>query len=346
MPTPLATSAGTSARPRPEPLSPRVLAGRLGIGLVVVAALVGLRIAADPAWTSWLPTAGRDFVTLSVSVLVESLPFVFVGIAISIVVQIWLPDRVWGWLPRNPVLRRLVLSVLGVVFPVCECGNVPMARGLMLRGLGVGEAITFLMAAPILNPVTIITTYQAFGFDNGILVARIVGAFAIANLLGWLFARHPEPGTLLTPSFEAACHDPHEQQHGRWQRSADGFAAETAAMIPALVAGSFIAGAIQVGVPRDWLVSIGGNPVVSVGVLMALAFVVSVCSNVDAFFILALSATFAPGGIVAFLIFGAMIDIKMLALLRTTFTTRTLALIAAVVGLCTLVIGLGLNLVF
>lgn len=48
---------------------------------------------------------------------------------------------------------------------------------------------------------------------------------------------------------------------------------------------------------------------------------------------------------VAFLIFGAMIDIKMLALLRTTFTTRTLALLTAVVGLTTLVIGLGLNLV-
>ncbi|MBP8920097.1 MAG: permease [Micropruina sp.] len=318
---------------------------RLALLLALVAGLFAIRLIADPSWTAWLPTASRDFVTLSVSVLVESLPFVFLGILISILVQIWMPERAWQLLPRNPGLRRMVLSLLGVVFPVCECGNVPMARGLMMRGLGVGEALTFLMAAPILNPVTIITTYQAFGFDNGILLGRIVGGFVIANLIGWLFSRHPNPSSLLTPTFEAACAAGDHETGGRWQRSADSFTAETAAMLPALVAGSFIAGAIQVGVPRDWLVNIGGNPVWSVAVLMVLAFVVSVCSNVDAFFILSLSSTFAPGGVVAFLIFGAMIDIKMLALLRTTFTTRTLALLTAVVGLTTLVIGLGLNLV-
>lgn len=318
---------------------------RLLTGIAAIAALIGLRVVADPSWTEWLPNAGRDFFTLSVSVMVESTPFVFLGIGISILVQVWLPDRVWGWLPRNPVARRMVLSLLGVVFPVCECGNVPMARGLMMRGLGVGEALTFLMAAPILNPVTIITTYQAFGFNDGILLGRIVGAFVIANLIGWIFSRHPDPNRLLTPTFRAACKDDHSESQGRLQRSAAAFTTETAAMIPALVAGSFLAGAIQVGVPRDWLVTVGGNPVFSVGVLMVLAFVVSVCSNVDAFFILSLSAAFAPGAVVAFLIFGAMIDIKMLALLRTTFTTRTLGLLTALVGLSTLVIGLGLNLV-
>lgn len=318
---------------------------RLLIGVAAIGVLIGLRVLADPAWTDWLPSAGRDFFTLSVSVMVESLPFVFLGIGISILVQIWLPDRIWGWLPRNPTARRMMLSVLGVVFPVCECGNVPLARGLMMRGLGVGESLTFLMAAPILNPVTIITTYQAFGFDDGILLGRVVGAFVIANLVGWMFSRHPNPGQLLTPGFRAACEADHSESHGRWQRSAEAFTTETATMIPALVAGSFLAGAIQVGVPRDWLVTVGGNPVISVGVLMLLAFVVAVCSNVDAFFILSLSAAFAPGAVVAFLVFGAMIDIKMLALLRTTFTTRALALLTGLIGLGTLVIGLGLNLV-
>ncbi|MFT3834388.1 MAG: permease [Micropruina sp.] len=339
----------TIAQERPVHSGPR--SGRTGvwlrvlIGVAVVAALIGVRVLAQPSWTEWLPAAARDFVTLSVSVLVESLPFVFLGIGISIVVQVWLPDRVWQLLPRNPIARRMVLSLLGVVFPVCECGNVPMARGLMMRGLGVGESLTFLMAAPILNPVTIVTTYQAFGFDDGILLGRVAGAFVIANLVGWLFSRHPDPDRLLTPGFRAACADDHSESQGRWRRSADAFATETGAMIPALVAGSFVAGAIQVGVPRDWLIAIGGNPVISVGVLMVLAFVVSVCSNVDAFFILSLSAAFAPGAVVAFLVFGAMIDIKMLALLRTTFTTRALALLTGVVGLSTLVIGLELNLV-
>ncbi|WP_084634550.1 permease [Propionicicella superfundia] len=328
----------------PPPHGARGVALRGAIGLAAVAALLALRLVADPDWTSWLPAAGRDLVTLSLSVLLESLPFVFLGIAISILVQIWLPDRAWRLLPRQPTLRRAALSVLGVLFPVCQCGNVPLARGLMLRGLGVGETLTFLVAAPILNPVTIITTYQAFGFDRGILVSRIVGAFVIANLVGWVFSRHPAPSTLLTPSFEAAC-AADEHTGGRWRRSAESFATETTAMLPALVAGSFLAGAIQVGVPRDVLLGLGGHPVLSVAVLMLLAFVVSLCSNVDAFFILAFASTFATGGIVAFLVFGAMVDIKMLALLRTTYTTRALILLTAVVGLCSLVLGLGLNLV-
>ena len=331
----------------PTPTARRSLGRPLARGALAAAALaclVGVRALADPAWTEWLPDAGRDFVTLSVSVLVESLPFVFLGIGISILVQIWLPDRVWRLLPRRPAVRRVVLSMLGVLFPVCECGNVPMARGLMLRGLGVGEALTFLMAAPILNPVTIITTYQAFGFDDGILAGRIIGAFLIANLVGWLFSRHPEPAKLLTPGFEAACETDHHEDSGRWRRSADAFATETTTMLPALIAGSFLAGAIQVGVPRDLLITLGSNPVLSVAVLMLLAFVVSVCSNVDAFFILSFSATFSAGGIVAFLVFGAMIDIKMLALLRTTFTSRALVLLSTVVALSALVLGLGLNL--
>src|SRR5690606_5300768 len=97
-----------------------------------------------------------------------------------------------------------------VLLPVCECGNVPLARGLIMRGLSPAESMTFLLAAPILNPVTIITTYQAFGWDDGILVSRIVGGFVIANLIGWLFSRHPAQSDLLTPRFQAACAHNHD----------------------------------------------------------------------------------------------------------------------------------------
>ncbi|TXK20011.1 permease [Homoserinibacter sp. GY 40078] len=294
-----------------------------------------------------LPSALRDLVTLSLSVFIESLPFVFLGVLISIVVQVWVPAAVFDRLmPRRPAARRVAMSMLGVLLPVCECGNVPLSRGLIIRGFTVSESLTFLLAAPILNPVTIITTYQAFGFDHGILVARVVGGFMIANLVGWLFSRHPRQHELLTPKFEASCraHGDTPAAGSRMRRSAVGFAEETSAMLPALLIGCFLAGAIQVGVPRDVLIALGGDPIWSVLALMALAFVVGVCSNVDAFFILSFGSTFMPGAIVAFLTFGAMVDVKMLALLRTTFTTATLARVTAVVGLSSLVIGFGVNL--
>lgn len=114
-------------------------------------------------------------------------------------------------------------------------------------------------------------------------------------------------------------------------------------MMPALFIGAGIAGMIQVGVPRDVLVSVGTSPVWSVAALMVLAFVVAVCSNVDAFFILSYGATFMPGSIVAFLVFGPMIDVKMLALLRTTFTAKTLLQLTLVVALCSAALGLAVN---
>ena len=69
------------------------------------------------------------------------------------------------------------------------------------------------------------------------------------------------------------------------------------------------------------------------------------CSTVDAFFILSLSSLFLPGATVTFLVLGAMIDIKMLALLRTTFRARTLIVVTAVVVLASLVLGFGVNLI-
>ncbi|WP_104199748.1 permease [Cryobacterium sp. Y29] len=315
-------------------------------GLAVLALLAVLRMSAPQSVAAGMSDSAKDFVTLAVSVLIESLPFVFLGIFLSVVVQVWLPDGfLLRHLPRRGVLRRFAVSLIGVLVPVCECGNVPLTRGLIMKGLTVAEAMTFLLAAPILNPITIITTYQAFGWENGILVSRIAGGFLIANLIGWIYSRHPRQEALLTSQFQAACASKgeHHAAAGKLQRSVRLFTKETSAMMPALFIGCAIAGAIQVGIPRDVLVTLGTNPVWSVLALMALAFVVSICSNVDAFFVLSFGATFLPGAIVAFLVFGPMIDIKMLVLMRTTFTARTLVQITSVVALCSAALGLAVN---
>ncbi|MFB2556648.1 permease [Herbiconiux liangxiaofengii] len=341
--------APTTRRPRP-----RYALRGLVVGAVLAAALLVLRLVSASWSADAVPDRIRDFVTLSVSVVIESLPFVFLGILISVVVRFWVPDRViHRIMPRNPALRRVTISLVGVLLPVCECGNVPLARGFMMKGFSVPEAMTFLLAAPILNPVTIVTTYQAFGWNDGILIGRIAGGFVIANLVGWLFSRHPQPELLLTPAFEEACRIGDEQpghEHGRagqvarFRRAVVAFTEETSTMLPALIVGSAIAGAIQVGLSRDVLTALGSNPIWSVLALMVLAFVIAICSNVDAFFILAFGSTFLPGGVVAFLVFGAMVDVKMITLLRTTFTTGALVRLVAVVALASLALGFGVNL--
>ncbi|WP_347346593.1 permease [Microbacterium sp.] len=314
----------------------------LGIGLAVVAVLVVVALLSPGAP---LPTRAQDGLTLAISVLVEALPFVVLGVVLSIVVQVWIPPgAIERWMPRNPWGRRAVLSLLGMLIPVCECGNVPFARGLMMRGFGVAETLTFLIAAPIVNPIVILTTHQAFGFDDGILVARLVGGYAIANLIGWLYSRHPDPNGLVTDRFRAACEIVETEGGGRGRRSLAQFVVELRAVMPALVIGSALAGAVQVLVPRDLLLAIGSNPALSIIAMIALAIVVSICSNVDAFFALSFASTFTPGSLVAFLLVGPLVDLKMLALLRTTFRGHVLAGLVVIVILAAVAIGGAVNL--
>jgi len=317
-----------------------------GIGLLVT--MVALRSITAETGPWGLPNPVQDLLTLSTSVVVESLPFIVLGIALSILVQVWIPEH---WLlrilPRNPWGRRAVISLFGMFLPVCECGNVPLARGLVRRGFTIPESMTFLVAAPILNPVTIITTHQAFGFDDGILVARLLGGFLIANVLGWLFSKHPDPHSLLSGRFAEQCRlddgHGHGHTHSRREQTLDLFVRESSILMPALVIGSLVAGGIQVIVPREVLVSLGSDPLLSVLAMMVLAFVISICANVDSFFILPFASTFLPGSIVAFLVFGPIVDIKMLALMRTTYSTRTLVQLTTIVALMSAGLGLVVN---
>ena len=346
MPTVLAPRTTTSGIPTSG--VPRRSSVGLIVAIVIAIGLVVARVVSSavvPAGV--LPNRLQDGLTLGMSVLIESLPFVILGIVISIAVRIWLPDGVSiRVLPRAPWARRVIISFVGMLLPVCECGNVPLARGLIVRGLTVAESMTFLFAAPILNPITVITTAQAFGWTGGILVARIAGGFVIANLLGWLFSRHPNPESLLTPRFAAECRLPAHDEHGtRWARSIQLFSTEAANLLPALFVGSVAAAGVQTLVPRSVLVALGTDPIWSVVAMIGLSFIISVCSTVDAFFILPFASTFLPGSITAFLVFGAMIDIRMIALLRTTFTTRTIIQLFAVILLATAALSWLVNLV-
>lgn len=292
-----------------------------------------------------LPKQVQDFITLSLGVIIEALPFVMLGLFFSIIVRLWLPnDWLIKYLPKQPFLRRALISLFGVFMPVCECGNVPLARGLLAKGLTPAESLTFLLAAPILNPVTIITTQQAFSDDNTVLIARILGGFLIANLIGWIYSSTRQDA-MLRPEFIAICKEKKDNSN-RLVDALHFFKHETRSMMPALVIGAMVAGLIQVVVPRETILLLGNSPAWSVLVMAVLAFVVSICSSVDAFFALAFRGSFTSGSLVSFLTFGPMIDVKMLSLMRTTYRRNILLQVSVLVFLMSMLIGLVVNYVF
>ena len=290
-----------------------------------------------------MPTPLQDFLTFLISIVVEALPFVVLGIMISVVVQVWLPE---GWLlrrlPKRRWARQVTISLLGVFVPVCECGNVPLARGLLAQGLSVSESLVFLLSAPVLNPVTIITTQQAFANDLAVLAGRMAGGFVIANVVGWVFMRCRRD-ELLQPDFIKTCQISRHIHERRWVRSLELFRHEASHMLPALLFGAAAAALVQVAVPREILLTLGSNPAWSIAAMLVLAFVISICSNVDAFFALAFKDTFTAGSLVSFLVFGPMIDIKLLSLMRTTYQPKVLMQVSLLVLLMAAAIGLGVN---
>jgi uncharacterized membrane protein YraQ (UPF0718 family) len=76
---------------------------------------------------------------------------------------------------------------------------------------------------------------------------------------------------------------------------------------------------------------------------MLLAFIMSLCSNVDAFFAAAFAGTFSPGSLVAFLVFGPMINVKTLVMMTSTFKARALFWLTVIVVLATFMLALLAN---
>lgn len=220
-----------------------------GFGLTA-ALLLWLKFGATDVWSLSLPDGLQDFITLTLSIVVEALPFVILGALVSAVIRLFAPtERLIRRLPKQPLLRRFSISLLGAFMPVCECGNVPVARGLMVRGLSVAESTTFLLAAPIINPVTILATASAFGFDPSIVWLRVAGALLIANLVGGLISLHKDQMDLVSKGFHdtlckvAEDHHGHDHHHtSRWREGVEVFRDETSLMLKVLCLGAVIAG--------------------------------------------------------------------------------------------------------
>jgi len=133
--------------------------------------------------------------------MVEAMPFLIFGVLVSGVLLLFVNERrLIALFPRNPLLGALSGSLFGFLFPVCECGNVPVARRLLIQGASPSVAIGFLLAAPTINPVVIWATWTAFPDQPEIVILRVVFSFLIATLVGWVFSWQTDLKPFLQPN--------------------------------------------------------------------------------------------------------------------------------------------------
>jgi uncharacterized protein len=276
--------------------------------LVVVAARgVGL------AENETLATFGVIFT----SIVVEALPFILLGAAASAAIAVWVPARAFARMGRLPApLQVPAAAVAGFAMPVCECGSVPVARRLMLRGLRPSAGIAFMLAAPILNPIVLASTWVAYGAAGRALemtAARAALGLTVAVLAGWLIGRGGESVLRTRAEDELEEHD-----HGS---STGGFVEHLASdfvfMGRFVVLGAAVAALLQTVVPQDALSSVANATIVGALALMALAVAVSFTA-------------FPLGSQLAFLVLGPVVDAKLAVLYGATFRRRFVLQVLAV----------------
>jgi uncharacterized protein len=271
-------------------------------------------------------------------IILGAMPFLVFGVIIATIIQMYSKPSWYSWiLNQNTVLSHVLIAMFGLVIPVCECGNIPVIKKLLKKGFSFSHAITFLLAAPIVNPITIITTYSAFSNYPALVWFRILGGFAIAFTIGMIFSKFKGTDEFLVHDIKKTHdHHSHTYHHNhevkqpiitRVRDFASHYTLEFVETMKYLFFGAFLASVFQVVIPQTVLSSIGQNPVLSLFVLILFAFIISVCSNVDAFIGLSFIQNFSVNSILGFLVFGPMIDIKTIVMLKNIFTSKFIAIL-------------------
>jgi len=330
---------------QPEVTRPR-RGGALIPLLLVSGALYLLALAAmqvGPRPLAWFVARVELIATIFLGVFIEALPFLLIGTLASGAIQVFVsPDLLQRVNPRSPVRAALLGATMGLCFlPVCECGMVPTTRRLLAKGASLPLGIAFLLAAPAVNPVVIVTTAIAFRDRPLIVVGRVVLTVLIAAIVGVIVGRRAGGDAVLPPPVGAHTHDAGGHRGLALLRHTG---AEFFEMARYLTIGAGIAATFQVVVPQQTLLGLGQGAIVSVLVLMGLAVILSICSTVDAFVALAFAGSFLPGALLAFLVFGPMIDLKSVLLFETTFRRRIVVALVALTTLLVAGVTIGINL--
>ncbi|MDT2826957.1 MAG: permease [Enterococcus viikkiensis] len=298
---------------------------------------------------NFLPHSVLQMSTIFLSIVIEAIPFVLLGCIISGALQVFLtPERVQKILPKNKLLAILVGSCLGFFFPSCECGIVPIITQFIKKGVPEHTAFAFMVTAPIINPIVLFSTFIAFGNSWKFAFLRALGSFIVALIIGsWIayINRTPILKTDIPPHTEA----PHEHgdthkhsvSQNLWSVLVHGID-EFFDTGRYLIIGALIASSMQVYLPTQFMLQLTSSKIVGILVMLVLAFTMSLCSEADAFVGSSLLSLFGTNAIVAFLVFGPMVDIKNLMMMKRSFhgkfIVQLIALISVIVTVYALVI--------
>ncbi len=287
---------------------------------------------------SWFSFSLPDFSYAFVSVLLEGVPFILLGTILSGLIDQFLPARfMTRLLPRNAFAAVCLGGVLGIIFPMCECGIVPVIRRLIAKGLPVSSAVAYMLAAPIVNPITALSTYAAFRGQGAaeFTALRLGLGFFVAVLAGLAVLNLPVGAVLKKTILESVtlsglAGEGGPSAHPLLRRLIGAMEAGVRDFLDVMVyfiLGVGVASLFSTAVNQEIFLPLSLDDRLAIPAMMTLAGVLSLCSSSDAF-IAATFVAFPAVAKLAFLVFGPMMDLKLVFIYSAVFTPRFVATLA------------------
>ena len=300
------------------------------------------------------------------SILYEAMPFIVLGVVIAGLLEEFVPQKlVARIIPRSRVLAIAIGGLLGVLFPMCECGIIPVMRRLLRKGVPLSCCACYMLAGPIINVVVMISTFVAFsGTGTGAVYSEQVWdqsgtaqtvtsypqlggwpmmglrmglgflvAFVTSLVVEWQYRKHGTKllAALAVPDMKGlpVLEDDANGDNGAPRRSwltRLGSISETALhdfvdVTVYLILGAILASAGRLVLKHEQVEALATNPILAIGVMMALAILLCICSEADAF-VAASFRMLPPASKVAFLVLGPMLDMKLYMMYTRVFRPR------------------------
>ncbi len=284
----------------------------------------------------------RNFALVFVSIVLEALPFMLIGSCVGGLIEVFVSrEKLTEHLPRRPWAVTCLAAAMGLVFPVCECAVIPVVRRLTRKGLPLSAAVAYLLGGPIVNPIVTASTLLAYKFAWTVVSIRLLAGYGIAVvvglLMGRLFARRAALlESSVAPDGGCACcsHNAHESPTGLSGRivaalrhASDDFLA----VAHFLVIGAALAALAQTLVERHLFLRFAAFPILPSLSMMALAILLNLCSEADAFIAASFRGLLPMPAHMAFLLTGPMFDLKLLLMYRTLFTRRAILMLSGLI---------------
>lgn len=272
-----------------------------------------------------------SFITLFLGVFLQALPFLLIGVLLSSAIQVYVSaDWIRSKFPKNVVLGQLFAIVAGFFLPVCDCASIPVFKGLVKKGVPLSAAVTFMLVSPVINPVVILSTWYAFNGNLKIIAARCGLGILCAVLTGLTYLVHPPETVLLTdPVMQGGeTYGDYEikalkdTRMSRFYQMMGHAQNEFFKVGTYLLTGIFVSTVLQEVWPSMTRSGAGIPILASVAFMMAMAFILSLCSSSDAVVARTMAGVFPAGALMGFLVFGPMIDLKNGAMLLGGFEKK------------------------